>query len=76
MAAEFSAAGGPIHVFDSESTPGNERAIACAISQGGKLPSPPSPPSRFVRYVIVFPGGPEDIVIDFPKASPPRRPPT
>jgi hypothetical protein len=74
IGAEFQAPGTPIQVFDSASSPGNEQAIACAISQGGKLPSPSSPPSPFVRFVIVIPGGPEDIVIDFPKTSPPRRP--
>jgi hypothetical protein len=73
LAAEFREPGIPIQVFDSQSTPGNEQAIACAISQGGKLLSPSSPPSPFVRFVIVIPGGPEDIVIDFPKTSPPRR---
>ena len=75
MGAEFSAPGSPIQVFDSESTPGNEEAIRCAIERGSRFSSPQSPPSRFLRYVIVFPGGPEDIVFDFPKSSPPRRTP-
>jgi hypothetical protein len=75
MAAEFSTPGSPIQVFDSESTPGNEAAIRCAIEKGSKLRSPQAPPSPFVRYMMVFPGGPEDIVFDFPKTSPPRKAP-
>jgi hypothetical protein len=69
----FSAPGDPIDVFDSASSPGNEVAIACAIKEGARQRIPKGPPSRFVRYYIVFPGGPEDIRIDFPKESPPRR---
>lgn len=69
----FSAPGDPIEVFDSASTPGNEAAIACAIREGARQRSPKAPPSPFVRYYIVFPGGAEDIRIDFPKTSPPRR---
>src|SRR5687767_11261523 len=34
MGAEFSTPGTPIQVFDSESTPGNEDAIRCAIERG------------------------------------------
>jgi hypothetical protein len=75
MGAEFYAPGSPIHVFDSESTPGNEDAIRCAIEKGNRLSSPPSPPSRFLVYEIVFPGGPEDIRFNFPQTSPPRRSP-
>lgn len=75
MGAEFSAPGTPIAVFDSESTPGNEEAIRCAIERGGNLRSPKTPPSRFLLYVIVFPGGPEDIRFNFPQSPPPRRTP-
>jgi hypothetical protein len=69
----FSAPSDPIEVFDSASTPGNEEAIARAIREGARQRSPKAPPSPFVRYFIVFPGGPESIRIDFPKTSPPRR---
>lgn len=69
----FSAPGSPVEVFDSASTPGNEAAISCAIAEGARQKSPQAPPSRYVRYYIVFPGGPEDIRVDFPTTPPPRK---
>jgi len=69
----FSAPGAPVEVFDSASTPGNEAAISCAIAEGPRQKSPQAPPSPFVRFSIVFPGGPEDIRIDFPETAPPRK---
>jgi hypothetical protein len=73
LAGVFAEPGAPVKVFDSESTPGNERGIACAAEQAYRVKSPRSPPSRFVWYYIVFPGGPKDIRIMFPPDEPPHK---
>jgi hypothetical protein len=73
LVGAFSAPGSPVEVYDSESTPGNEAAIACSIKEGSRQRSPQVSPSRFVRYYIVFPGSPEDIRIDFPTTAPSRK---
>ena len=70
----FSAPGSPVEVFDSESTPGNEAAVSCSITEGARQQSPQAPPSGFVRYSILVPGGTEDVRIEFPKTPPPRKP--
>ena len=75
LAGAFSTPGAPMEVFDSESTPGNERAISCAIEQSRKVKSPPSPPSRFIRYFLFFPGGAKDVRFDFPDSEPARKSP-
>lgn len=74
LVGAFSTPGEPMEVFDSESTPGNERAIACAIEQAARIKSPPSPPSRFIRYFLHFPGGAEDVRFNFTDAEPIRKP--
>jgi hypothetical protein len=73
LVGAFGAPGEPVELYDSESTPGNETAIDCAIARAAQQRSPGSPPSRFVRYRLVFPGSARDIVIDFPTKAPPRR---
>jgi hypothetical protein len=67
MAAEFRGPGSPLRVFDSGSSRGNEKAIACTI-HGGEimLTSPASPRHRFVRFHIFIPGKAEDIRVEFP----------
>ena len=79
MAAKFSLPGRPIHVFDSESTPGNEDGIDCAIREGEKLITPQSPSSGFIRYMLEFPGSRDEILdkvrFEFPNSPPPRKPP-
>jgi hypothetical protein len=75
LVGAFSTPGAPMEVFDSESTPGNERAISCAIEQSRKVKSPPSPPSRFIRYFLFFPGGAKDVRFDFPDSEPARKSP-
>ena len=49
--------------------------IACAAEQAHRVKSPRSPPSRFLWYSIVFPGGPDDIRIMFPPDEPPHKHP-
>ena len=73
LGGAFSDPGEPVEVFDSDSTPGNEAAIRCAITEGARQRSPRDPPSRFVLYFIDVPGRPEDVKIVFPNESPQRK---
>jgi hypothetical protein len=65
--------GAPIDVYDAESTPGNERAISCAIEQGPRIKTPASPEAKYVRFLLPIPGRAEDVEIDFPEVRPARR---
>jgi hypothetical protein len=75
LVGAFTTPGASMEIFDSESTPGNERAISCAIEQSRRVKSPPSPPSRFIRYFLYFPGSAKDIRFDFPDVEPTRKSP-
>src|SRR4051794_34528264 len=51
----FSEPGNPARIVDEESSPGNERAIACAVEQAWRVKSPPASRPRFVIYSIPLP---------------------
>jgi hypothetical protein len=70
LAVAFSNPGTAVEVFDTASTPGNERAVACAIEQARRVKSPRSPPSRFAVYNVPFPFRAEAIRIYFPPTRP------
>jgi hypothetical protein len=71
VAAQFTKPGVAPRVFEAGSTPGNERAVACAVQAGeAQLKTPSSPPSLFAQIFVPVPGGPKDVRMAFPESIP------
>lgn len=71
IAAEFAAPGRPARTFDAGSTGGNQASSECAVARATQqLRSPAGAPSKYMRILLLVPGGPEEVVISFPDVLP------